>query len=95
MPDLYKGGFFANPTLDVPTTDAALVAAHPTCCHANVWPSAALPGLKSAFQALGACVVDVGLLVAQLCDIYGAPNAASLCPHPHSFTSPPSHLCPI
>lgn len=71
VPDLLKGSFYANPTMNVPTTDPELIKAHPANCHANIWPrEAAMPGFEASFMGLGGLIVDVGLLVAAQCDQY-------------------------
>ncbi|OMO80798.1 hypothetical protein CCACVL1_12745 [Corchorus capsularis] len=69
-PDLLKGSFYANPLIDVPTTDAYLIERYPAKCGANIWPQAALPELEVAFKALGKLIVDVGMMVAYHCDQY-------------------------
>ncbi|KAI0493874.1 hypothetical protein KFK09_024000 [Dendrobium nobile] len=68
--DTYKGSFYANPVLDVPTTDISLIQRYPHYCRANIWPTNALPDLESAFKALGKLMLDVGLLLAYHCDHY-------------------------
>ncbi|KAK8941632.1 hypothetical protein KSP40_PGU009247 [Platanthera guangdongensis] len=70
-PDTYKGSFYANPVLDVPTTDASLIQRYPHYCRPNIWPINDLPELESAFKALGRLILDVGLLLAYHCDHYG------------------------
>ncbi|KAK8930890.1 hypothetical protein KSP39_PZI016382 [Platanthera zijinensis] len=69
-PDTYKGSFYANPVLDVPTTDASLIQRYPHYCRPNIWPINDLPELESAFKALGRLMLDVGLLLAYHCDHY-------------------------
>ncbi|XWS26897.1 hypothetical protein CRYUN_Cryun26dG0069600 [Craigia yunnanensis] len=69
-PDLLKGSFYANPLIDVPTTNAYLIERYPSYCGANIWPQVALPELKVAFKALGKLIFDVGLMVAHHCDQY-------------------------
>ncbi|XP_020592888.1 uncharacterized protein LOC110033304 [Phalaenopsis equestris] len=68
--DTYKGSFYANPVLDVPTTDSSLIQRYPHYCRPNIWPTHALPDLESAFKALGKLILDVGLLLAYHCDHY-------------------------
>ncbi|KAH0451241.1 hypothetical protein IEQ34_018540 [Dendrobium chrysotoxum] len=68
--DTYKGSYYANPVLDVPTTDVSLIQRYPHYCRANIWPTDALPDLESAFKALGNLMLDVGLLLAYHCDHY-------------------------
>lgn len=68
-PDLNKGSYYANPTMNVPTTDSELIQQHPANCRPNLWPSHEdLPGFEGAFMGLGRLVADVGLLVAAQCD---------------------------
>uniref|UniRef100_A0A2P2KNY6 Uncharacterized protein MANES_16G065500 n=1 Tax=Rhizophora mucronata TaxID=61149 RepID=A0A2P2KNY6_RHIMU len=70
-PDMLKGSFYANPVLDMPTTDAYLIERYPSYCGSNIWPQRALPDLEPAFKALGKLILDVGLMVAYHCDQYG------------------------
>jgi len=75
VPDLLKGSFYANPTMDVPTTDPELIRQHPANCSPNIWPpEAALPGFADAFKSLGKLMVEVGSLVATQCDKYVVHN---------------------
>ncbi|XP_031386480.1 uncharacterized protein LOC116199990 isoform X2 [Punica granatum] len=69
-PDMLKGSFYANPILDIPTTEASLVKRYPSYCGSNIWPKDALPELEHAFKALGKLIFDVGLMVAYHCDQY-------------------------
>ncbi|XP_021996643.1 uncharacterized protein LOC110893816 isoform X2 [Helianthus annuus] len=69
-PDLLKGSFYANPILDKPTTDAALIQRYPAYCGSNIWPQSTMPELEIAFKSLGKLILDVGLLVAYHCDKY-------------------------
>ncbi|XP_057466626.1 uncharacterized protein LOC130756163 [Actinidia eriantha] len=69
-PDILKGSFYANPILDIPTTDASLVQRYPSYCGSNIWPDKALPELELAFKALGKLILDVGLMLAYHCDLY-------------------------
>ena len=50
QPDRYKGSYYANPLLDVPTTDEALMKQYPAYCRPNIWPTQYLPQYQSAFQ---------------------------------------------
>ncbi|XP_060195824.1 uncharacterized protein LOC132625067 [Lycium barbarum] len=68
--DLLKGSFYANPVLDVPTTDQSLIERYPSYCGSNIWPRNALPELETAFKTLGKLILDVGLLLAHHCDRY-------------------------
>ncbi|PKA51090.1 hypothetical protein AXF42_Ash010530 [Apostasia shenzhenica] len=68
--DLCKGSFYANPILDVPTTDVYLMKRYPSYCRRNLWPADALPELQSAFKALGKLMLDVGMMLAYHCDQY-------------------------
>ncbi|XP_044472355.1 uncharacterized protein LOC123200989 [Mangifera indica] len=69
-PDMLKGSFYANPVLDVPTTDPSLIQWYPSYCGSNIWPDSALPELEGAFKSLGKLILDVGLMVAFHCDQY-------------------------
>ncbi|XP_022157598.1 uncharacterized protein LOC111024250 isoform X2 [Momordica charantia] len=70
--NLLKGSFYANPTLDSPTTDASLIKRYPSYCGSNIWPSRELPELELAFKALGKLILDVGLMLAYHCDQYAS-----------------------
>uniref|UniRef100_A0A7I4ECC9 Non-haem dioxygenase N-terminal domain-containing protein n=1 Tax=Physcomitrium patens TaxID=3218 RepID=A0A7I4ECC9_PHYPA len=67
QPDVYKGSFYANPIVDVPTTDEALIERYPSYCRQNIWPREDLPELEPAFKELGRLMLDVGLLLAHHC----------------------------
>ncbi|CAH9102009.1 unnamed protein product [Cuscuta epithymum] len=69
-PDTMKGSFYANPILDVPTTERSLMERYPSYCRPNIWPHTTLPELEIAFKALGKMILDVGLLLAHHCDQY-------------------------
>ncbi|XP_020240875.1 uncharacterized protein LOC109819534 isoform X1 [Asparagus officinalis] len=68
--DTFKGSFYANPILDVPTTDVSLMQRYASYCRPNKWPITALPELEVAFKALGKVMLDVGLMLAYHCDQY-------------------------
>ncbi|AQK88290.1 2-oxoglutarate (2OG) and Fe(II)-dependent oxygenase superfamily protein [Zea mays] len=69
--DTFKGSFYANPVLDVPTTDDVLVSRYPSYCRPNIWPNDNLPELEIAFKDLGKLMMEVGLMLAHHCDRYG------------------------
>ncbi|XP_078168057.1 2-oxoglutarate (2OG) and Fe(II)-dependent oxygenase superfamily protein [Carex rostrata] len=69
-PDVFKGSFYANPIIDTPTTDTALLHQYPSFCRSNIWPTSSLPELEVAFKALGKLIFEVGLLLAHHCDQY-------------------------
>nr|GME14602.1 Oxoglutarate/iron-dependent dioxygenase [Ipomoea batatas] len=69
--DKLKASFFANPILDVPSTEPSNIQRYPSYCRANIWPRTALPELEIAFKALGNLILNVGLLLAHHCDRYG------------------------
>ncbi|KAL9261688.1 hypothetical protein AKJ16_DCAP08227 [Drosera capensis] len=69
-PDTLKGSFYANPVLDVPTTNKSLIQRYPSYCGRNIWPNSALPELEVAFKSLGQMILNVGLMVAYHCDQY-------------------------
>uniref|UniRef100_A0A803MQ50 Non-haem dioxygenase N-terminal domain-containing protein n=1 Tax=Chenopodium quinoa TaxID=63459 RepID=A0A803MQ50_CHEQI len=71
LADMLKGSFYANPLLDVPTLDQALIQRYPAYCGRNIWPQSALPELEVAFKAIGRIMLDVGMMVAYHCDRYG------------------------
>ncbi|TKW25973.1 hypothetical protein SEVIR_3G155600v4 [Setaria viridis] len=68
--DTFKGSFYANPILDVPTMDDAVVSRYPSYCRPNIWPTDSLPELEIAFKALGKLMMEVGLMLAHHCDRY-------------------------
>jgi len=70
IPDVFKGSYYNNPQIDVPTTDPAEIAATPEVSSANIWPTADLPKLEPAFKELGQLIVNVGTLLAHHCDKY-------------------------
>ena len=67
-PDWAKGSYYANPLVDVPSTDADLVQRFPSFLEPNRWPTEDLPGFERAFKTLGRVVVRVGEMVAKQCD---------------------------
>ncbi|XP_073018259.1 uncharacterized protein [Primulina eburnea] len=71
-PDMMKGSFYANPILDVPTTELSHVERYPSYCGPNIWPRDAVPELEMEFKALGKLILDVGLLLAYHCDRYAS-----------------------
>lgn len=68
--DTFKGSYYANPILDVPTTDVAAIRRYPSYCQPNIWPATSLPELEGAFKNLGKLMLDVGLMLAYHCDQY-------------------------
>ncbi|GAV82063.1 2OG-FeII_Oxy domain-containing protein/DIOX_N domain-containing protein [Cephalotus follicularis] len=68
--DMLKGSYYANPILDLPTSEKQLIERYPSYCGSNIWPRSALPELEVAFKALGKLILDVGLMVAYHCDRY-------------------------
>jgi hypothetical protein len=78
-PDTGKGSFYANPLLDTPTTDPGLLRAYPSYCRPNLWPRSELPQLEAAFKALGALIIQVGLLLTRHCDKYLAARGHPPC----------------
>jgi hypothetical protein len=50
QPDRYKGSYYANPLLDIATTDEALMKQFPAYCRPNIWPTKHLPEYQLAFQ---------------------------------------------
>lgn len=69
-PDLSKGSYYANPQYDKPVDDEELINKYPSFIHPNIWPTAELPELETAFKTLGEIIVSVGTLVAKQCDLY-------------------------
>eukprot|EP00455_Lapot_gusevi_P057131 TRINITY_DN963_c0_g2_i1.p1 TRINITY_DN963_c0_g2~~TRINITY_DN963_c0_g2_i1.p1 ORF type:complete len:390 (+),score=114.52 TRINITY_DN963_c0_g2_i1:72-1172(+) len=75
-PDLSKGSYYANPSIDVPFEDENLIREYPSFCHPNIWPEEDLPELSGAFKEIGCLLVTVGQQLAKRCDEY----VASKCP---------------
>mmetsp|Transcript_15325 Transcript_15325/g.17348 ORF Transcript_15325/g.17348 Transcript_15325/m.17348 type:complete len:356 (-) Transcript_15325:113-1180(-) len=77
-PDVFKGSYYANPKLDVPSTNPKDIRRYPTYARPNIWPESELPELREAFMGLGQLVVRVGEMLAKACDHYvrekGYPN---------------------
>ncbi|GAA0174703.1 oxidoreductase [Lithospermum erythrorhizon] len=69
-PDTMKGSFYANPIIDIPTTNSSLIERYPSYCGKNIWPHEELPELEAAFKSLGKLILDVGMLLAFHCDRY-------------------------
>ncbi|KAI8869298.1 Clavaminate synthase-like protein [Ramicandelaber brevisporus] len=70
-PDVAKGSYYNNPTVDVPQVSKEDLEKYPEYCHPNIWPTEAeCPGLSAAFKDLGGLIVEVGSLVARKCDQY-------------------------
>ncbi len=73
------GSWYANPLLDEPAAGQPQLAARfPGFCRPNLWPRGELPELEGAFKALGALIIQVGLLLAYHCDKVGAWPRASM-----------------
>ncbi|XP_029121250.1 uncharacterized protein [Elaeis guineensis] len=68
--DTFKCSFYANPVVDIPTTDSSLLKRYPLYCRPNIWPTNALPELELAFKSLSKLMLDVGLLLAYHCSRY-------------------------
>ncbi|KAK9830749.1 hypothetical protein WJX74_005164 [Apatococcus lobatus] len=66
-PDLNKGSFYANPTVDRHTEDKHLLSMYPGFCRPNIWPANDLPELREAFRELGLLIIHVGCLLADHC----------------------------
>ena len=65
---LHAGSFYANPILDEPCTDAALMRRYPGYYRPNIWPKKSLPELEPAFKALGQIIITAGMLLMEHCD---------------------------
>jgi hypothetical protein len=70
-PDHLKGSFYANPVMDAPTPDEAVMRMYPEYAHPNLWPRD-MPELRDAFMDLGGAMMEVGALVARECDRFRA-----------------------
>ncbi|MQM06720.1 hypothetical protein Taro_039546 [Colocasia esculenta] len=56
--DTLKGSFYANPILDVPTTNSSLIQRYPSYCRPNKWPTTRLPELEGGRQPLQSVILD-------------------------------------
>ncbi len=67
--DTRKGSFYANPNMDVPTEDVALIEKYPCYCRPNVWPAPGsdLDDLEPAFKELGQLMYQVGMELLDAC----------------------------
>ena len=67
--DTRKGSFYANPNMDVPTEDVALIERYPCYCRRNVWPvpGGDLDDLEPAFKELGQLMYRVGMELMDAC----------------------------
>ncbi|KAJ6957752.1 fe-S cluster assembly factor HCF101 [Populus alba x Populus x berolinensis] len=61
-PDLLKGSFYANPILDVPTTDMCLKQRYPSYCSSNIWPGNALPELETGKFEINTLILMLQIL---------------------------------
>lgn len=68
--DVFKGSYYANPEVDVPTEDKEIQQKYPFYCTPNIWPKEDLPELEFAFKNMGQLIVSVGHLIAKQCDSY-------------------------
>ncbi|KAJ8474522.1 hypothetical protein ONZ45_g15926 [Pleurotus djamor] len=62
-PDILKGSYYANPTIDKPTVSSALRETYPEYYGDNIWPDPGLKGIEGfeeAFKDLGRFVFKVG-----------------------------------
>ena len=70
IPDIAKGSFYANPIIDIPTTDKELIKKYPTSYSRNIWPTEHIPTFESHFKYVGKIMTDIGLKVIEHCDNY-------------------------
>lgn len=68
--DIHKGSFYFNPQYDVPTDNQELIKQFPEAFSSNIWPTQYLPEFEGAAKQLGRLMVNVGILVAEQCDLY-------------------------
>eukprot|EP01091_Cochliopodium_minus_P016985 TRINITY_DN6535_c0_g1_i1.p1 TRINITY_DN6535_c0_g1~~TRINITY_DN6535_c0_g1_i1.p1 ORF type:complete len:406 (-),score=97.91 TRINITY_DN6535_c0_g1_i1:55-1149(-) len=68
--DVNKGSYYFNPQYDVPSDDKDLIERYPESFCPNLWPTNYLPGFEGAAKQLGRLMVNVGILVAEQCDLY-------------------------
>eukprot|EP00511_Aplanochytrium_stocchinoi_P004411 CAMPEP_0204831928 /NCGR_PEP_ID=MMETSP1346-20131115/12145_1 /ASSEMBLY_ACC=CAM_ASM_000771 /TAXON_ID=215587 /ORGANISM="Aplanochytrium stocchinoi, Strain GSBS06" /LENGTH=375 /DNA_ID=CAMNT_0051963381 /DNA_START=195 /DNA_END=1322 /DNA_ORIENTATION=+ len=68
--DTFKGSYYANPKIDVPSTNPEELKRYPTYARPNVWPTEDLPDLRDAFMNLGKIIIKAGEVLAKLCDYY-------------------------
>lgn len=67
-PHVCSGSFYANPVLDEPCSDQALIRKYPAYFRPNLWPKEHLPELEPAFKELGQIIIEVGSLLLKRCD---------------------------
>ena len=79
--DMFKGSYYAHPTLDKrEIDDKELQAKYAMYFADNVWPSQAdCPQYEMAFKELAAFMVDVGIKLAKALDALGASRYGALC----------------
>ena len=79
--DMFKGSYYAHPTLDKrEIDDKELQAKYAMYFADNVWPSQAdCPQYEMAFKELAAFMVDVGIKLAKALDALGASHCGALC----------------
>lgn len=70
-PDMAKGSFYGNPRTDdtLSRIDPQLAEQRPDLYCDNIWPKS-LPELRDAFCDMGETIVQVGVLIARVCDAY-------------------------
>ncbi|KAF8306270.1 Clavaminate synthase-like protein [Clavulina sp. PMI_390] len=85
IPDVLKGSYYANPTVDHPVVSEQARRDHPEVYGSNIWPAAdekGVEGFEDAFKALGGLVFDVGCKMASACQpfvsVHLRDNAISL-----------------
>jgi hypothetical protein len=71
--DTAKGSYYANPVVDAPTQDPALIAAHPSFATPNIWPAEGdCPGFEAAYKRCAGVMVAAAAQLARHCDAYVA-----------------------
>ncbi|KAK7468550.1 hypothetical protein VKT23_003055 [Stygiomarasmius scandens] len=69
-PDVFKGSYYANPVIDVPSVPDNYRTTSPEYYGRNIWPNAdekGVEGFEQAFKDLGGLVFKIGCELAEAC----------------------------
>ena len=68
-PDILKGSYYANPTLDHKNVHEDTLNVHSTYLRSNIWPTEVdCPGFEKAYKALASFMTEIGKRLAKACD---------------------------
>lgn len=74
-PDMLKGSYYANPTVDRPIANSRVRQAHASYLGHNIWPTEAdCPNFESSYKALATFMTETGKRLAKACDSLFANN---------------------